>query len=137
MSDGLDNMVFNNIAQEKNGTIYIGTEGNGIYKTNNPIVSVQQPVSMPAEIRLGQAYPNPVQASLAAATIPVSLVRQTHVDIIIYNLHGQRVATLHNGILQAGTHNFTLDAQAIPPGVYSVSLRTRNSIQSHNIIIMK
>ncbi|MEQ8523204.1 T9SS type A sorting domain-containing protein [Gracilimonas sp.] len=66
-------------------------------------------------IELYQNYPNPFNPS---TTISFRLDGSEKIKIQIFNLTGQRVATLVDGIKTAGTHNFQWNAADFASGVY-------------------
>lgn len=60
--------------------------------------------------------------------ITFNLPRATEVTLEIYNLHGQRVQSLENGRLAAGTHRYAWEGQSskgesLPTGIYMLRLR--------------
>ncbi|MCY3757213.1 MAG: dockerin type I domain-containing protein, partial [Acidobacteria bacterium] len=63
--------------------------------------------SLPRQFHLGQNYPNPFNPS---TTIPFHLPVSSRVRLDVYNLLGQRVATLVDGELPAGFHSVRWDA---------------------------
>ena len=73
-----------------------------------------------AHFALGQSYPNPFNP---AATIPYELAALAHVRLEIFNLLGQPVATLLDGVQAAGTYRAQWDGtdgagRAMAAGVY-------------------
>ncbi len=56
---------------------------------------------VPDEFALGQNFPNPFNPT---TSIPFSLDAESHVDLSIYNVMGQKIRTLVNGSLSAGSH---------------------------------
>ncbi|MAT38003.1 MAG: hypothetical protein CL946_00180 [Ectothiorhodospiraceae bacterium] len=57
---------------------------------------------------LGANYPNPFHPVTA---IPVILPEEQDVIVEVYDQLGQRIRTLYEGHLEAGTHNFYWDAR--------------------------
>lgn len=70
----------------------------------NPTVlaSVKNTAVIPSKFLLDQNYPNPFNP---ATTIRYSLPQQSNVNLSIYNILGQRVATLVHEVKDAGTHS--------------------------------
>jgi streptogramin lyase/lysophospholipase L1-like esterase len=73
---------------------------------------------------LFQNYPNPASS---ITYFPVLLESKGLLEIAVYNLHGQKVATIVNDRLDAGNHLFTWDCSHLPSGVY-VSKAVLNSL---------
>jgi trimeric autotransporter adhesin len=96
-------------------------------------VSAREDLAAAPTTVLGAAYPNPV---FDVATLPLTLERPEEVRLEIYNVLGQKMATLLDGYLPAGTHDIRIDARDLVPGVYIVTLRSgRNSTSSRAAII--
>ena len=67
------------------------------------------------EFALSQNYPNPFNPS---TTIEFALPISSQVDIAIYNILGQKVATLFNGYQTTGYHQVEWNASNFGSGVY-------------------
>ena len=73
--------------------------------------SVQQPLGF----LLQQNFPNPFNPS---TTIRFRLPARSHVTLSVFNILGQQVATLVNGILEAGLHDVRFDGTPLASEVY-------------------
>ena len=78
------------------------------------------PGALPQGFELGANYPNPFNPS---TMIPYRLPASMHVRLEVFNLLGQRIATLVDGEQPAGFHTASWDAtdaagQAVAAGVY-------------------
>jgi hypothetical protein len=71
--------------------------------------------SNPVNFELAQNYPNPFNPS---TTISIGLPVQSNVTLDIYNIVGERVASLYDGQLAAGNYNYTFNASNLPSGIY-------------------
>ncbi len=67
-------------------------------------------------------YPNPFNPS---TMIRFTLPRRANVSLKIYNLLGQKVVQLTDGIYEAGAHRIQWDAGNLSSGVYFCRLKTR------------
>ena len=81
-------------------------------------------------------YPNPFNGQ---TTISFRLDTDMDVALEIYNVNGQRVATLVNGNMKAGTHSLPWDGTDITgaetaPGIYLCTLRAGSVITTKKII---
>lgn len=63
------------------------------------------------------AFPNPFNA---ATTVTINLPDISELTIAVYNIAGQRVATLADGHVSPGSHSYTFDASALASGLYFV-----------------
>ena len=71
------------------------------------------------EFALFQNTPNPFNSS---TKIHYSIAEPSHVTLVVYNLQGQRVAKLQNGVQPAADYRVTFDALDLQSGVYFYSL---------------
>ena len=76
--------------------------------------------SIPHNLILSQNYPNPFNPS---TVIRFGLPAQEKVTLVIYNILGERVATLLDAELSAGYHSVTFDASKLSSGIYIYQLR--------------
>jgi len=84
---------------------------------------------------LAQNYPNPFNPS---TTIDFVVPQTGWATIKIYNLLGQEVATLFDGIVQANKISSTeFDATGLPSGVYLYQLRSAGKIETKRMTLMK
>jgi photosystem II stability/assembly factor-like uncharacterized protein len=81
------------------------------------VVSIE--ISLPAEFRLEQNYPNPFNPS---TNINYSIPKQSFVSIKVYNIIGQEVASLVNGVQEEGHHQIVFNAKNLSSGIYLMRL---------------
>lgn len=86
------------------------------------------------DFQLEQNYPNPFNPS---TKIEFSIGTTSLTQLNIYNVTGQKIATLVNSKLQPGTYRATWEAANIPSGVYFYTLKTDNGSQTRKMILMK
>ncbi|MBN1302499.1 MAG: T9SS type A sorting domain-containing protein [Melioribacteraceae bacterium] len=79
-----------------------------------PVTGVDDELT-PDGYALEQNYPNPFNPS---TSIKFSLAKASNVKLTIFNILGQKVATLVNNQLNAGTHIVRFNASLLASGVY-------------------
>jgi hypothetical protein len=90
---------------------------------------------MPGAMELNSNYPNPFNPSTKISFVLGSTANAT---LKVYNLLGEEVATLVNGVVPAGqmqTVNF--DASGLPSGVYCYQLRSSGKTQMKKMLVLK
>ena len=88
----------------------------------------------PSTFSLSQNYPNPFNPS---TTISYQIKEQGLVQVKIFNLIGQEVATLVNEVKSAGTFKINWNADKFPSGVYFYQLQAGSFTQTNRMILMK
>ncbi|MCZ7603917.1 MAG: T9SS type A sorting domain-containing protein [Melioribacteraceae bacterium] len=83
---------------------------------------------LPTEYTLYQNYPNPFNPS---TTIRFALPFASSVRLEVYNLLGQKVATLLDGNENAGYHKLEFNAKNLASGIYFYTIKA-NSIEGDN-----
>ena len=94
---------------------------------------------IPSEFSLSQNYPNPFNMS---TSIEYGLPEQCHVLITVYNILGQRVSTLIDGIEPAGLHQVEWNGtnsygNTVASGVYIYRIVASSYVKSKKMILVK
>ncbi|MEQ9308022.1 MAG: T9SS type A sorting domain-containing protein [Balneolaceae bacterium] len=88
----------------------------------------------PVKLALNQNYPNPFNPS---TTISYTLENTGLVQLEVFNIQGQRVATLVNSKQQQGSHNVTFDASNLSSGIYMYRLQTASQTLTRQMVLIK
>ncbi|UCG61687.1 MAG: T9SS type A sorting domain-containing protein [Candidatus Zixiibacteriota bacterium] len=89
---------------------------------------------LPAEFSLGQNYPNPFNPT---TDISFSLPQATHVKLEVFNIMGQRVSTLVDRQMAAGTHTVTFDGGQVASGTYLYRLQAGDKVETKKMSLVK
>lgn len=99
-----------------------------------PSETQEQTKSLPHSFLLHQNYPNPFNAS---TKIEFSLPCAEYVTLEIFNLKGEKIATLVSVSLAAGLHQTEWNAGNFPGGVYFYRLNAGEFVQTRKLILLK
>jgi hypothetical protein len=105
-----------------------------ILENKTVVNSVKQVSSVPVEFALEQNFPNPFNPS---STIRFSLKNDAEVQLFITNSLGQRVGSLVNHKMQAGTHEVTFTGDGLSSGAYFYTLKAGNFTETKKMILTK
>ncbi|MCB0278007.1 MAG: T9SS type A sorting domain-containing protein [Calditrichaeota bacterium] len=103
------------------------------------VIYDKEAIAIPQEYKLHQNYPNPFNPT---TTIAFDLVESSQVYVYIYNVLGQRVRTLVNGILEAGFKELVWDGRnengsQLASGVYFYQIITPQFKSAKKMVLMK
>jgi hypothetical protein len=99
-----------------------------------PIKNPEPRKQLPVKFQVFQNYPNPFNPS---TVISWQLAVSSPVKLAVYNLTGQKVATLVNEILPAGHHSSEWHASKFGSGVYLYHLEAEGIQQTRKMILLK
>lgn len=94
--------------------------------TFNPVV--------PGDFKLSQNYPNPFNP---VTTINFELPNTANVNLTVYNMLGQKVATLVSGHKAAGSYSVKWNAENLSSGMYLYRLEFDNKVLSRKMLLLK
>ena len=116
--------------------VFAGTESGLWRRPLSEITSIERfsPVH-PKGFELRQNYPNPFNS---VTVISWKLAVDSHVNLSIYNILGQKLTTLVNKRQSAGDYQFEWNAGSLSSGVYIYTLETsRGFKQSRKLILLR
>ncbi|HID38161.1 MAG TPA: T9SS type A sorting domain-containing protein, partial [Calditrichaeota bacterium] len=94
----------------------------------------QEMSRIPDEFALLQNFPNPFNPR---TTIVFGLPKASSVKIEVFNIVGQKIATLVDGFISAGYHNVQFDASVYASGIYLYRIQAGKFQQIKRMLLMK
>ncbi len=88
----------------------------------------------PRTFVLSQNYPNPFNPT---TQIKYWVPEQSYVSLKVYDLLGQEVATLFEGIRQPGNYEAKFDGSRLASGVYFYQLRANSFVETKRFMLLK
>jgi hypothetical protein len=120
------------------GSSVFGLSGNvrlnNIGLSGTVTTSLPRNEEQPRIAGLMPAYPNPFNP---VTTIPFRLDEATSTRLVVYNILGERVATLVDEIRSAGEHHVVFNAHGLASGVYVISLTAGALHESRKILLIR
>lgn len=98
------------------------------------LTSIEDENNLVDKYYLEQNYPNPFNPS---TKINFGLKKAGNVDITLYNILGNKVATLLNGYKSAGNHTINFNASNLSSGVYLYKIISKGFVQTRKMILEK
>ena len=89
---------------------------------------------VPREINLLQNYPNPFNP---VTDIKFTLPEAARVTLRVYNIIGQEVVSLVNGVEEAGFHSVKFEGSNLPSGTYIYRLQAGSFVQTKKMVLLK
>lgn len=89
---------------------------------------------IPTNFALYQNYPNPFNPT---TTITYDIPLRASVKLVIYNVLGQKIATLVDEVQEPGRYNVTFEASNLPSGVYFYRLEADKFVQTRKMLLVK
>jgi hypothetical protein len=90
--------------------------------------------NLPQKFTLKQNYPNPFNPT---TNIEYSVPRATDVQLTVFNMLGQSVATLVSEKKSAGIYTVSFDASSLSSGIYIYVLKSGNFTETRKLTLIK
>jgi len=103
-------------------------------KTGLPTDVAEHPAHMPTTFALLQNYPNPFNP---LTTVLFDIPLRTRVNLVVYNLLGQLIATLVDEERGPGRYQIGWDASSVASGVYLYRLTTNSTVHIRKMLVVK
>ncbi|MBT3253313.1 MAG: T9SS type A sorting domain-containing protein [Candidatus Marinimicrobia bacterium] len=97
------------------------------------VVTVEE-AFVPQAFALHPPYPNPFNPDV---NLSIDISEQTQTHVSIWNLRGQEIVVLENGILEPGRYTYQWHAEDHASGIYIARVRTEQYEGSHKISLLK
>jgi hypothetical protein len=133
---------FNDLAFDPfdESVVYVTTTW-GVYKLDRAsvVTAVEETATLPSAFSLSPAYPNPFNPS---TTIRFTLPQPGEAELAIYNLLGQKMATLARGVQEAGPHTLAWNGRdeygrELSSGVYLCRLRAGGRVETRKLLLLR
>jgi hypothetical protein len=99
------------------------------------------PAAQPLRFSIGQSYPNPFRPG-ETVVLHYGLDRDATVRLDVHDMLGRRVATVTEGLRQAGEYAATwtglgFDGRALPAGIYTYRLEAGGRVLTARCSILR
>ena len=108
--------------------------GDGSVTVSATSVGNQNDPMIPEKFAITSIYPNPFNPQ---TSISFDLPHSSRIEIVVYNLLGEKAAEIFEGSMNAGSHNLTFDASNLSSGVYLLNLSTDEGSITSKLVLMK
>ncbi|GJQ64357.1 MAG: hypothetical protein SCALA702_34100 [Melioribacteraceae bacterium] len=114
-------------------------DGNITFKVVTGEITSLTEGTLPTEFKLYSNYPNPFNP---ATTVQFDIPESSNVELTVFDILGNRIATLAQGQMSAGVYNRTFNASRLSSGIYLLRFNAegesgKNYNQISKMILMK
>ncbi len=94
----------------------------------------RRPEGIPSGFKVHQNYPNPFNPK---TTIRFEIPRTTHVVLTVYNVLGEEVAELVNGIEPPGVHEVVWEPEKLSSGIYFYRVQAGTLVETKKLVLVR
>ena len=142
-STGLPSSNYRYTLAIHNGWMFAGTSGNSVWKRPvTDVTEIDEEISQsPTNFLLMQNYPNPFNPSTTIKyTIPsvsLSAIEGIRVQLKVYDILGNEVATLLDEYREAGKYEVEFKAAKLSSGIYFYKLSAGSFTETKKMILLR
>ena len=97
-------------------------------------MSISDDAPIASRYELGQNYPNPFNP---ITHIRFNIPETGNTKLTVFNIMGEEVANLIDGVVSAGAHTVSWNAANMPTGVYFYRMESGNFTQTRKLLLVK
>ncbi|MFZ1519200.1 MAG: T9SS type A sorting domain-containing protein [Ignavibacteriaceae bacterium] len=134
-TSGMFNCRITDLAFGSGDILFASAENMGVYRTTSSVTSVDENESgVVNNFSLEQNYPNPFNPS---TNIQYAISNKQFVQLKVYDMLGNEIATLVNEEKTAGNYEINFNASKFSSGVYFYKLNAGSLIETKKMILIK
>jgi hypothetical protein len=88
----------------------------------------------PSTYALSQNYPNPFNP---VTRVAVQIPEETEIEVAVFNLIGQKVLTVMEGVQKPGRYEVEIDARTLASGVYFYRLKSSTYSMTRKLMVVR
>jgi len=138
INDGLGSGAYNVLSLGADDQyLFAGTVSSSIWRRplSQVVTNTEEEINLqPKEFSLKQNYPNPFNPS---TRIQYQVSSVSHINLKVYDVLGNEVATLVNEEKQVGSYEVDFDASQLSSGIYFYKLQAGSFLQIRKMILVK
>jgi len=115
-------------------TAYQNAIADNYFLSSVPATDVEDEKEIPQFFALEQNYPNPFNPT---TIIKFSLPSSGNTKLIIYNIFGEKIATLVQSYLSAGIHEVNFSSENLSSGIYLYALEFDGKREMRKMVLQK
>jgi len=132
-------VLFADINPNNTSQLFVGTGGGGLWVSDNFTIISDETDQMPNKYYLYQNYPNPfnpnTKIKFIIPSVGTSLMK--FVQLEVYNILGNKVATLVNEEKPTGEYEVEFDGSALPSGIYFYRITSGSYSETKKMILLR
>jgi len=97
-------------------------------------LSISDKETFPESFQIFNPYPNPFNPT---TNIWFTISQKSNVEISIFNIAGEKTASIYRGSLSQGSHKFKWDASTFSSGIYFVYYNIQGIVLSKKLVLIK
>jgi len=140
LQDGLVSTWVHDFARDRDGKVYICTDhGISVFTPSPDDTAVESKTDLQHPLPVIYSYPNPFNASVV---IDFTLPEGGFVELVVYNVSGQRIRSLVSGDMTAGRYTVRWDGRDcrgsdVSSGVYLAGLRANGRYSVRRMTLLR
>jgi hypothetical protein len=122
------------LADTSGFTYFLPAFSSGTIAIQDPMAADDDQGALPGILALRQNFPNPFNPS---TTISFSVPERGQVTLNVYNILGQQIATLVDGMTNPGEYEITWNGETMASGVYFYRLVYQDEVLTKKMTLLK